>query len=219
MALTDNLISYYKYEGNSNDSVGSNNGTDTSITYGSSYGKINQGALFNGSSSKIISTPTIPTNTLTIAAWVNWDGTLSTNWRSMVIAGNLTGSAMGLFISSGNFWTVSGSTGATDLISSTTATTGWHFIVGNLSFGQFTLWLDGTQIATGSKNPGTISNNLTVGTGINPDWFPGDIDEVGVWGRNLSSAEITQLYNGGVGLTWPFTTTTSTNSGFFMNFL
>jgi len=33
MALTDNLISYWKLDGNSTDSVGSNNGTDTSVSY------------------------------------------------------------------------------------------------------------------------------------------------------------------------------------------
>jgi len=48
------LISYYRMEGNSNDSKGSNDGTDTSITYGADYGKYTQGASFNGSSSKIV---------------------------------------------------------------------------------------------------------------------------------------------------------------------
>ena len=35
-------------EGNSNDAVSSNNGTDNVITYGSSYGKIMQGAIASG---------------------------------------------------------------------------------------------------------------------------------------------------------------------------
>ena len=38
-----NLVSYYKLEGNSNDSKGSNNGTDTSVDYGTAYGKFGQG--------------------------------------------------------------------------------------------------------------------------------------------------------------------------------
>ena len=48
MALTDNLISYWKFEGNSNDSIGANNGTDTTVSYNSSYGKIGQGVNTNG---------------------------------------------------------------------------------------------------------------------------------------------------------------------------
>lgn len=34
--------------------------------------------------------------------------------------------------------------------------------------------------------------------------FDGDIDEMGIWNRVLSAAEITQLYNGGAGLAYPF---------------
>ena len=46
-----NLISYYQFEGNSNDHEGTNNGSDTSVTYGTSYGKFAQGASYNGTSS------------------------------------------------------------------------------------------------------------------------------------------------------------------------
>ena len=53
MALRDNIVAYYKLDGNSNDSVGTNNGTDTAITYSVANGKINQGAGYNGSTSKI----------------------------------------------------------------------------------------------------------------------------------------------------------------------
>jgi len=48
---TTGLVSYYKLDANSNDSYGSNNGTDTSISYVS--GKVNNSASFNGSSSLI----------------------------------------------------------------------------------------------------------------------------------------------------------------------
>ena len=70
MALTDNLVSYWKLDGNSNDSVGSNNGSDTNITYGTSYGKINQGALFNGTSSKILTNYQPTYADTTIAGWI-----------------------------------------------------------------------------------------------------------------------------------------------------
>jgi len=48
----NNFISYWKFDGNSNDSVGSNNGTPTSITY--STGLIGQAAVFNGTTSKVV---------------------------------------------------------------------------------------------------------------------------------------------------------------------
>ena len=48
----NNFISYWKFDGNSNDSVGSNNGTPTSITYPT--GLIGQAADFNGTTSKVV---------------------------------------------------------------------------------------------------------------------------------------------------------------------
>ena len=43
-ALTDSLTDYYKFDSsNSNDSVGANNGSDTSVTYSVGNGKINVG--------------------------------------------------------------------------------------------------------------------------------------------------------------------------------
>lgn len=49
--ITTGLVSYYKLDSNSNDSFGSNNGTDTSVSYVT--GKIGNAGSFNGSSSNI----------------------------------------------------------------------------------------------------------------------------------------------------------------------
>ena len=51
MAISDNLISYYKFDessGNASDSVGSNTGTNTGLTY--SAGIINNGITSIGGS-------------------------------------------------------------------------------------------------------------------------------------------------------------------------
>jgi len=47
------LTNLYHFEGNSNDSKGTYNGTDTAISYGGTYGKLRQGLLGNGTTSKI----------------------------------------------------------------------------------------------------------------------------------------------------------------------
>lgn len=61
--------------GNSLDASGnSNNGTDSLVTYGLSYGKFNQGASFNGTASKIKFTDAAslkPTGNFTFSCWVN----------------------------------------------------------------------------------------------------------------------------------------------------
>lgn len=49
------VAGYYRLNGNSTETSGSGrDGTDTNITYGVGNGKLSQGALFNGSSSKIV---------------------------------------------------------------------------------------------------------------------------------------------------------------------
>jgi hypothetical protein len=48
-------------------------------------------------------------------------------------------------------------------------------------------------------------------------YFDGLIDEVGYWNRALSSAEITQLYNSGAGLAYPFSA--SSGGSFLLNFV
>ncbi|NTW31353.1 MAG: hypothetical protein HGB12_01740, partial [Bacteroidetes bacterium] len=73
-SLTTGLVSYWDMEGNSNDLWGSSNGTNTSITFSSANGKISQGAGFNGSSSKITGTVTMPTSAYTVSAWLYWGG-------------------------------------------------------------------------------------------------------------------------------------------------
>jgi hypothetical protein len=50
MALTDNLLEYFKFDESSGDatgSVASLSAVNTSVTYGT--GKINNGAIYNGS--------------------------------------------------------------------------------------------------------------------------------------------------------------------------
>lgn len=78
--------------GSSVDSSGNgNNGTDTNITYGLAYGKLGQGALFNGNSSKI-ATPVIPiTNTsFTVSLWAKLTSVTATAY--MFFAQGNTGS-------------------------------------------------------------------------------------------------------------------------------
>ena len=77
--LTTGLVSYWNMEGNSNDFYGSNNGTEYFRFLRTSYGKVNQGASFNGSTSYIAipkNSGTYPTgNVWSMAAWVYFNGT------------------------------------------------------------------------------------------------------------------------------------------------
>ena len=98
----------------------------------------------------------------------------------------------------------------------TLGTTNWHHVVltwdGTSTAGHAKLYLDGTAVATGQFNDGAgswgtypASNQLEVLAENDVDSFPCYLDELGVWSRELSSAEVTTLYNAGVGCQYPFT--------------
>jgi hypothetical protein len=81
-------------------------------------------------------------------------------------------------------------------------------------------WHDATagkiyvQLNDGSNTSDTVGvintsagNTFRVGQrgDISLPWLGDWIDEIGIWGRVLTPAERTQIYNGGAGITYPFT--------------
>ena len=68
MALTEGLVAYWQLNDNSKDGVGSNNGTDTSITY--SAGKVGYCAVFNGTSSGILLPTMLSSTSGTFNIWI-----------------------------------------------------------------------------------------------------------------------------------------------------
>ena len=88
----------------------------------------------------------------------------------------------------------------------------WHYVAFIIdASGNMTLYVDGVSQATGTAS-GTMSTGKSFSIGVNrptantSDQWVGTIDEVGVWSRALSSTEVSQLYNGGAGLQYPFAT-------------
>ena len=65
--LTTSLISYYNFQSNSNDQFGSNNGSDTGMSYTAGGGKVNNGAVFDGSTSIINVSNIAPQNPFSFA--------------------------------------------------------------------------------------------------------------------------------------------------------
>ncbi len=231
MALTDNLVAYYKLDGNSNDSVGSNNGTDTNVSYSSSYGKINQGTSFNGSSTII----SVPLNIYSI-----FNG--SNNWSfSCWIKYNTTGTNLCIFRSSNgdsnngyntnfNIYKISGEnfsvaradgSGTINICttSSTYSSGIWYHLTATYDGSNIKLYVNaGTPTSLSSTLIASSGNvgrfGLWVENSTSYYWYNGYIDEVGIWSRALTSTEVSQLYNGGAGNQYPFTT--PTNSNFLM---
>jgi hypothetical protein len=85
----------------------------------------------------------------------------------------------------------------------------WYNIVFSRNAGDVSIYLNGNLVGTGTNNgfiDFTTPNPLYLGEnsyGIDT-CFNGQIDEVGIWSRSLTGSEVTELYNGGSGITYPF---------------
>lgn len=218
MALTDNIISYWKMDGNANDAVSTNNGTATSVTFSTANGKINEGAGGMTTSSKIevpSASDLNPTSALTISCWVNVTSTTN-QYHTFFAKGNV---AQYIF-------RIEGPTGKIELYlkiggvlrnvrAPSALTTGsWQFISATYDGSAMKLYTNGSEVASASFSGsiGTGTAVLGIGHDITDNGsnvhLIGAIDEVGMWSRALTSGEISTLYNGGSGLQYPFGSST-----------
>lgn len=218
--LTTGLVHYYPFEGNSNDSVGSINGTDTSITYSTSYGKIGQGARASTATSKIVlgavSDFTYIQNTgvFAINFWFN-PQVASGNYYVLSQGSGNSNKGLYLNIPLGGItrqWIMNGA-GSTLYTYFSEARTAFS----DLGYKMHTLTADGTMYyyyvngvlssrgLISTLSTGNASNPLNllywVGVTNSPQCY---IDELGFWNRALNYAEIMTLYNSGAGITYPF---------------
>jgi hypothetical protein len=217
--LTTSLFAYYKLDessGNASDSSGNgytltNNGTVTYTT-----GKINNGALFDNTIGKNLdyngNLGFAGGGTRTYACWVNVSSFSATGYildNTTTTAGS--GSANKRFILySENDSKIHMYAGTNEVLTSALSTGTWYFVVVTQNGTTWELFLNGTSQGTTSMGSATISDNSFrigeshAGGGAGKS----TTDEVGIWGRVLTSSEITSLYNSGTGLSYPFTTST-----------
>lgn len=197
-----NLVNYLKLNGNSTDSKGSNNGTDTNITYTS--GHFGQYATFNGSSSKIV----LPTNesnsAMSAVLWVNVSVAVDTR----VYYGRSSSSAnpiFGIQLANGvpTFRIRNDSSSLVDA----TATgkdlrdSQWHMI--GITYagasGAMLIYVDGVQAGSATGPSGSVSINQT-GLGYDyrdGNWFTGSIDDFSRFSDVLTAQEMKDIYLAG----------------------
>lgn len=215
--LVNGLLSYYKLDGNSNDSVGSSNGTDSNITYNAASGIIISGASFNGTTSTITTSSNwIPSMTdMTVSAWVNYDsiGTgFPTAVSNFVTGGSGKWFALNANPSSQMEFAVDAAGGSGRQVIGVAMTAGtWVHVVGirDTANAELRIHLNYNHRTgtTSSVNTSTLACNAVnsyLGNTNGSNLFAGDLDEVGVWDRVLTLAEIQELYNAGSGIQYPF---------------
>lgn len=229
MALTDNLINYWKLDessGNAADSVGSLTLTaTTSPTYGAAL--INNGLVGNsgGYLRNSASNSSLGTATAwTINCWVWMSSTPSgVNDYFFGMCDTTNQLEYDIYYREDGALRLRGErvkhgVAAVKVESVTTLSTStWHMLTFTFSTSQIELFLDGVSVGT-TATSGTGSSGGTAGTsigataaGAQPIRTNVKTDEYGIWTRQLSGAEITSLYNSGAGLAYPFITNLSLN--------
>jgi hypothetical protein len=197
------LVGQWKFDGNHNDAVGSNNGTFVGTeTYTTGY--LGQSIALNGSAHLNLGASAISTTAYTKACWIYRTGTGNNN----IFSGNNTTGRHAFFVPTAySYQLASGHNGV------------WNSVIDNVAIAA-SVWTHVAVTYDSTVNGGTLklyrNGRLTGGTPIATNIAPptgaaawiggfdsvgnglvGQMDDVGLWDRALSDAEIQQIYRAG----------------------
>ena len=196
----------YQFDNNVTDTCGNYNGTAYSLN---PYvaGKFGKAASFNGSSSYIDTSLTIPVNSsFSTSCWINISSAQSQGfiiaegdwnaWSTASFGIAFTGSSI-IELSIGN----NGGSGGTQVQSSSSISlNNWTNIVGVIDIGNtLKLYINGIESATrplssNNRNAGSPSG-FKFGAANSSYYFNGLIDQVRIFPSALTPAQVTLLYN------------------------
>lgn len=217
--IQDGLISYWPLDKGAGttaeDMVGSNDGT---IHGGAGWvtGKFGSALSFDGVGANVncgTDASLRPTTGISLSAWVKYDalnyyGSIMSNqhWTGDNRSGysiHNNGSTLYFCMAATNTGVFTWATNGTPIAVGT-----WYHVAATYDGTTMRIYMDGVQEGTASA-PGSIDYNPLPNTGFGIGmWHDNDgeqyyldgiIDDVGVWGRALTTQEIDFLYNGGSG--------------------
>jgi hypothetical protein len=211
-----NLQMYQRFEGNSNDSKGSNNGTDTAITYNTTNAKYGQSANFvTASSSKIVLSTVAalqPTAKFSVTAWIkpNNGAADTAFFQSYAQSTSVAGLICGLSSGKARFL-IGKNTGTTlntdfkDLSSTATVNDGnIHHVVWVYDQVNMKMYIDNvldtnTAATINPAYQGTTYCRIGCqnATGSDTNFLGGSIDDLSLFNRDLSAAEVAILFKAG----------------------
>jgi hypothetical protein len=196
---TTGLVSYYKLDSNSNDSYGSNNGTDTSVSYVS--GKISNAGSYNGTTSKtVIGNPAnLQLSTGSISCWIK---TIGAGSSDRFLFGKPF--AYAIYIRNGVVTVYSWGTPSGSKSTGININDGlWHNIVYVFESGTALnyVYVDGVLRLTTSMSVSAQSDPATIGDSNYNQPINALIDEASIYNTKLTQTQIDLLYNSGNGIT------------------
>ncbi|HUP90764.1 MAG TPA: Calx-beta domain-containing protein, partial [Solimonas sp.] len=205
-----NMAVWYKGDGNTNDSAGANNGTLFGGASATADGIVGQAFQLSGNGQGVVlpNAPALQTQNFSIDAWIKRDSL--TQVSDACGGGLLFGygqDGYGLGIGDGRCGLPAGQLllskiGVSAVHSSnlTVDDTAFHHVAVTVSGGQVIFFVDGVADGPYAYAPGyTFATNPAVGIRAdnNDNSFKGVIDEIQVFNRALSAAEIERIYRAG----------------------
>lgn len=227
MALFDNLIAYYKLDGNCRDSVNIYDGIPNNITFVD--GKIGKCVQINGNSQYISLPNEVSVKGRTQVSYSGWcfiESTLSNEFYIITEIANSDGYTRATFGVSaallpfaGVRTVATGDNGSFQKVTGTSpmSTGTWYFLCGvfDLANGNITLYVNGVSVGSLNVTASSFVNANPHRIQIFEFEYSGSgnvrVDEVGIWSKALSAAEVSELYNNGAGKT--YSTGTSGGTG------
>ncbi len=213
--LPPGIVSWWRADGNARDSVSGNNGA---LQGNVSFAPGKSGQAFSLDGTNYISVPDAPnldiTTAVTIDAWVNpstlaFDSPTNNGYAAILAKGDSQLRNYGLFLTSNggvHLSYVSGGNAYSFFTGPGLVAAGtFSHIAGVIdpSNGVWRIYVNGALAASGTTtsplesntDPLTIGFSNQVSGGSDTYYFPGLIDDVGLYSRALSDAEIQDIYN------------------------
>lgn len=205
-SLLTGIDSYWKLDeasGNAIDSVAANVGTVFGTMVQNTAGKINTCYEFTSGDAYINIGALLSSSVFSISVWV-FRPALGVFFQ--IFAGADSGTDyLAFVINTDNriYLTKAGYGGLYQSTGTVPATTWTHLVVTYDAAGLAQFYIDGVL-----DDSGTDLQSLTWGTNLvgrdGGAFLDGKLDEIGIWNRVITPTEVTTLYNGGTGLSYPF---------------
>lgn len=213
-----NLISWWRADGDASDVTGANPGTLQGGATATATGKVSQAFSFNGSGGYVsLGNPASLklAGAMTIEGWINPSAgpgpnllaAIMTKWAQNVGPGNSDSYGLWIVNRNGTFKLFSAlhkaTLGEPNIEGGTIPLNAWSHVAMTFepSSGQYLLYVNGAEVAAMSSPGDNLANDHEVSIGREESYlnryFTGLIDELAIYNRALSSAEIQAIYNAG----------------------
>lgn len=204
---TNGLLAWYGFNSSPNDDSGNNNHAvnNGATYYNDRFGNVGAAGYFNGTNAHmVVQTPSFTfsdTGDFTYSFWINKEVQPA---AGIVLMTGVNTSGVFITIFQGGSQSTYGTNkqqSAWAYINCPHTLNVWDHYVCTYNSSAMNLYKNGVLQSSGTypyTNATAVNVPLYIGKGIASGNFLGGIDDIGIWGRELSSTEVLDLYNNSV---------------------